>query len=108
MYCSQVSSGLPPAPIELVRTDRVESRGRLVQKQQFRVQGQGARQSGALLHASAELRRAVVLEAAKSHLFELDPDHYLDSGRSQVRMLDQGQGDVLANRHRSDQRAALE
>ena len=60
-----------------------------------------------LRHASAELRRAVVLEAAEPHLFELDAHHHLDGGGLQVGVFEQGQRDVFAHRQGADQRAAL-
>ena len=47
-------------PVERGRRDRVETRSRLVEEQDFRIQRQGARQPGSLAHAARELRRKLL------------------------------------------------
>src|ERR1019366_9179044 len=52
--------------------DGVKARGRLIEKQDLGVHGQGTRDSGTLFHSSAEFRRHVVLKVAQANLSELD------------------------------------
>ena len=47
--------------IEVLRTDRIETGGRLVEEQQFRIERDGARDGRALAHAAGNLRRPLVM-----------------------------------------------
>ena len=52
--------------IELGRSYRIEARGRLVKKEHRRVEGHGARNGGALLHATADLGGQVAAKTLQS------------------------------------------
>src|SRR4051812_6552215 len=58
--------------VEPPRADRVEARRRLVEEEDIRIERHRARQAGALPHASADLRRIVVLEARETDQRELE------------------------------------
>ena len=93
--------------VELRRGDRIESGRRLVEKQHLRVERHGAGDGGALLHAAAQFRRHVIVEAAKSDALQLQRgDHANRIGRQIGKFL-QRQTDIVQNRHRAEQRAAL-
>ena len=47
---------VPHQRVELRRGDRIEARGRFVEKQQLGIERQGARQAGPLAHAAGQLR----------------------------------------------------
>src|SRR5690349_1710861 len=57
--------------IELERAHRVETGGRLVEEEQRGIEGERARDAGALLHASRQLRRLMVLEPLEPDEAEL-------------------------------------
>ena len=87
--------------------DGVEARGGFIEEQDVGIHGQRAGECGAFAHASAELRRAVVLEAAEAHLFQLDANHDLDGSGLEGGVFEQGQGDVFADPQGADQCPAL-
>ena len=93
--------------VEQARADRVEAGGRLVEEEDLGIERHGARQAGALLHAAADLRGIVVLEALQPDQRELERRHLADLGGAEVGVLAERQADVLGQRHRAPQRAAL-
>src|SRR4051812_5472212 len=93
--------------VEPPRADRVEACRRLVEEEDVRVEGHRARESGALLHAAADLGRIVVLEARETDQRELERGERGDLLRADVGVFLQRQRDVLRKSHRAPERAAL-
>src|SRR5216684_8016739 len=91
------------------RADRIEAGRRLVQKQHFRVERQGAGQAGALAHAARKLGGPLVAgvrrQADQSHLERGDLAH---GWLFQAGMLADRHDDVVGHRERGEQRAVLE
>ena len=81
---------------------------RLVEEQDLGVERHGSRESRALLHASAQLGRVVILEPAKPHLLQLDANHHLDGAFLERSVLQQRQRDIRTHRQGANQCAALE
>ena len=79
--------------------DRVEAGGRLVEKENFRIERQCARQSGAFAHAPRQLhrifRRRFRRQADQTDLERADLLHHIDG---QLGMLEQRHFDVLRHR----------
>ena len=71
------------------------------------IHGQGAGDGGAFFHAAAQLGGHVVFKARKAHLVELQPNHDLDGRIVELGVFVQGQGDIFADGHRAEERAAL-
>ncbi len=94
--------------VELGRDDRIEARRRLVEEEELRIHHDRARERCALDHAAGQLARHQILKAAEVDDFELEPAHDADRRRIERRVLAQRQRDVLADRQRRQQRAALE
>src|SRR3990172_7509114 len=95
--------------VEFGGPDRVEPRGRLVEEQDLRVQGERARDARPLAHPTGQLRRVLGRGVGRQadHL-DLQPGKLRDQPRRQVRMLLERHLDVLRHRQRAEQRAALE
>src|SRR5260370_1453023 len=87
--------------------NRIQSRGRLVEKKNLRIHGQRASHRGALLHAAAQLRRHVVLESGQTYLIQFQPQDDFDGRLFQRGVLAQRQSHVFSDGHRAKQRAAL-
>src|SRR6266478_201390 len=67
--------------VEEARADRIEAGRRLVEEEHLRIERHGAREPRALLHAPADLRREVVLEAPEPHERELQGGDLADLRR---------------------------
>ncbi len=89
--------------------DRVETGGGFVEEQDFGIECERARQSGALAHAARELHRifrsGLRRQADKADLEGAD---LLDHVERQLGMFEQRHFDILRHRQRRKQRAALE
>src|SRR5262249_4888004 len=105
---AQAAAKLENQLVEEPRADRVETCGRLVEEQIFGVERHGARETGALLHAAADLVRVVVLESLESDECKLERCDFANLRQGEVRVLLQRQPDVLGQRHRAPQGSALE
>src|SRR6266403_2163228 len=93
--------------IEPPRAQRIESRRRLVEEEDVRIERHGARQPGAFGHAAADLRGVVVLEAGEAHQRELERGQRGDLFGANRGVLLQRQGHVLRQGHRAPERSAL-
>ena len=89
-------------PVEFGRRDRVESGRRLVEEEQLRIQRQRPRQTGPFCHAARECGRHVVAESGQIDEPELLFDGPGDLLRRELRILLEGQRDVLGQRHRTE------
>ena len=87
--------------------DGVEAGGRFVEEQDLGVERHGARERRALLHASAELRGAVILEPAQPHLLQFDPHHHFDGGGLRAWCVPAAAARYSRPPSGADQRAAL-
>ena len=88
--------------------DRIQTGGRLIQKQQRRIQRQRPGQRGALEHAPAEFARQLdrrIRRQARQGDFQIGD--FGDLPRRQAGMLAQRHGHVLTHRQRTEQRALL-
>ena len=95
--------------VEIARADRVETGGRLVEKDDLRIERERARQRHALGHAAGKFGRKFVADAG------VQPDHFqLGDGQFVEQLLRQAQIfadrelQVLPHRQRRKQRALLE
>jgi hypothetical protein len=93
--------------VERRRGDGIETRRRLVQEQDRRVERHRSRDAGALLHAARELRRHVPGERLQTDELELHPGDEVDRVVRKVRVHLERQPHVLEQRHRAEQRAGL-
>ena len=95
--------------IERGRTHRIEARGGLIEKQQARIERQGAGQSCALHHAPGELGR-VLAGRLGGQPDEADPQQrqLLQRRALELEVLDHGQLHVLQHRQSRVQGAGLE
>src|SRR6267142_3917726 len=93
--------------VEAPRAQRVEPRRGLVEEEDVGVERHGARQAGALLHAAADLRGIVILEARETDERELERGQGGDLLRFEGGIFLKGQGHVLRQGHRAPERAAL-
>ena len=87
---------------------RVEAGGRLVIQNNLRTGRERARQADALLHAAREIGRAHRLGPRQPDRLEALGDARAHLGLGPVVVLVEAIGDVLADRHRVEQRGALE
>ena len=86
--------------VELDRAHRIEPGRRLVEEEQRRIEGQRARDAGALLHAARDLRRQVVLEALEADEAELRAHDRVDRGGVEVRPGAERLGTIAPDRDR--------
>jgi hypothetical protein len=93
--------------VEPGRGDRVESRRRLVEKEDARVQGHGPGDSRALLHSSRQCGRLARGGGEQTDLVELRRGDEILLFRSQIRELVERKPHVLQHRHGPEQRPAL-
>ncbi len=96
--------------VEGRRRDRVEAGSRLVEEQDGGIEGEGPRQRRALGHAAGELGRVLgrrVLRAEPDHP-DAQQREVLQHGLGHREVLADRQLDVLGDRQRGEQRAALE
>ena len=96
-------------PVDRHRRHGIEARRRLVVEEDLGLERDGAGQGDALLHAARERGGKQALHVAS----EVDePEHLRDAGRDLLlrpgRVLAQREGDVLEDRHRVEEGAALE
>ena len=64
--------------VEQMRADRVEPRGRLVEKEDVGIEGHGTRKAGPLFHAAADLRGVILLEAREADECKLQGSEFPD------------------------------
>src|SRR5690606_34503516 len=105
------AGGLVEADDQLVEPrdgDGVEPGGGLIVADDPRVQGDGAGDAGAFAHAAGELGGQAVGGGAQADELELHLHDDVDGLVVEVGVLTQGQGDVLGDGHRVEQRARLE
>ena len=89
--------------------DRIQSRGRLVEEQDFGVKGEGAGQARALAHAAREFRRHPVRRPRQvRRSASLSRTSAAIAPAVEAREHLQRQRHVLGHRHRAPERAALE
>ena len=93
--------------VELARSHWIEASRRLVEKHDRRIERQRARETGALLHAAANLGRIVILEAGQSDLRELERGDFLDLTFRERGIFLERQRDVFPQGERGPERAAL-
>src|SRR5262249_53743926 len=93
--------------VEQPRADRIQSGRGLVEEENLRIQRHGARQSGALLHAAADLRGVEVLESLQADQCQLERRYLANLRLGEAGELFERQADVLGQRQRAEQRAAL-
>ncbi len=95
--------------VELLGPDRVEPGGRLVEEQQFGIQGQRPGEGDALAHAAGKLRRAQVAgEVGQARHGQLEIGEVVDQRDRQGGVLAIGRADVLAHAQGREQGPALE
>src|SRR6185312_3313997 len=90
------------------RAHRIEARVGLVEQHDLRVQHERAREAGALAHPARELVRHLVRRVGQTDLGEAAGDDLGDLLLALVGVLPQGEGDVVVEVHRAEQRAVLE
>src|SRR6202011_5141511 len=78
-----------------------------IEEKNLRVHRQSASDGGAFLHATAKLRRHVILKPLEPHLLQLEPHHDFDRRVLELGVLPQRQPHILADAHRAKQRSAL-
>ncbi len=94
--------------VEPLRADRIEAGRGLVEEQDVGIERHGARQTGALAHAAADLGRIESLEPAQPDQRQFQRHQFGDLGGAEFCVFVQRQRHVLGQRHRAPQRAALE
>jgi len=87
--------------------DWIESRRGLVEDHDIGIEGHRPGDRGALLHPAGQLVREEAALVCQADGLELHPDHEGDDRIGQVRQLLQRQGDVLGDRHRTEQSRPL-
>src|SRR5262249_5330685 len=93
---------------DLLGEERIEVGGRLVVEDELGVDGEGARDGGALAHTARQVPRQLGLRAGQLHLLERVPDPPRHLGRGRLVMLAQPQRDVLGHGERRQEGCALE
>ena len=82
--------------VERRRADRIQAGGRLVEKKNFRIERQGARETSAFAHAARQLhgifRRRIRRQTDKT---ELERGDLLDHIERQIGVFEQGHLDIL-------------
>ena len=107
----QAEAALEPAdqPVERRRADRVEAGGRLVQKQDLRVEGERAGKTGALAHATRQLGRKLMAGVARqADQGQLECGQLLEQRLGQLQAFAPRRLDVLGDGQRAEQGAVLE
>ena len=99
--------GLDQQVVDLLGGDRIEAGARLVDEQDRRVERHGPRQSGALLHAARQIARHLVVVPFQSDGGELLPGALADLAVGPVGVAAHRKRDVVADRHRIEQRRVL-
>ena len=94
--------------VEIGGANRVEARVRLIEEDDLGVEDQGSGQSGALAHPTGDLARQLGLGTLESDQLDLLADDRPDRGLGLLRVLAQGEGDVVVEAHGPEQRAVLE
>src|SRR4051794_19079413 len=87
---------------------RVEAGVGLVEEHDVGVQHERPREAGALAHAARELVGHLVVRPLETDLAQAPRDDLLDLVLALVRVLAQGEADVVEQVHRAEQRAVLE
>ncbi len=85
----------------------IQTGGRLVAEQNFRIHGQCSGQGGAFAHAAGQLGRQMVEKSGKPHQFQFHAGHDLDGRGIQRRVFTQRQSHIFADCHGIEQSAAL-
>src|SRR4051812_14506249 len=80
----------------------------LVEQDDVGVEHERAREAGTLAHATGELVRRLVPRPLETHLAQPAHDDVLDLVLALVRVLPEGERDVVVEVHRAEQRAVLE
>ena len=93
--------------IELGRSYRIQSRGRLIEKEHRGIKRHRSRNRGAFLHTAADLGGQVTAKALQSYQFEFHPRNDIACLNRQPGELLEGQTYVLLQCHRSKKRSAL-
>src|SRR5438046_939730 len=93
--------------VQQLGADGVQARRRLVEEEDVGVERHGPGQAGALAHAAADLRGIELLEASQADQRELQRDELGDLRRREPRVLAERETDVLGQRQRAPERAAL-
>jgi len=88
--------------------DGVEAGGGLVVEEDSGVQGEGAGEAGAFLHAAGDLGGVLVGVLAEADEFELDLDLDVDDLAPEAGVFLKGEGDVLGDGHGVEEGAGLE
>src|SRR5690606_11381306 len=89
--------------------DRIETGGRLVEKEDFRIEREGARKAHTLLHAAREFRGVKrARRVAQADHRDLDRGKLVHQLLGEVEMLAIGNLDVLGDGERGEERAVLE
>src|SRR5262249_49359636 len=94
--------------IEIAGADGIQSGCRLVQKKDFGIKGQGARERDTLNHTARKLRRvfAVHVRPEADHLQLVDGDFSHQAVRD-IEIFEDRELDVLTDRERGEQRTLL-
>ena len=99
--------GLDEQRVDLTRGDRVETGTGLVHQQDRWVERHGARQPGPLLHSARQVRRHLVELLLEADVGELPRRAVADVGVGPVGVAAHRKGDVVADRHRIEERRVL-
>ena len=99
---------VPDEVVDGIDENGVEPRGRLVEEDDLGLGHEGPRDGHALAHAPRDLRRVLAAHLLEPHLLELLLDPLRDLRGPELRLLAQGKGDVVEDRHGIEQGAALE
>src|SRR5579883_1120878 len=104
----ELSVELEQQVVDAVAAHRVEPRRGLVEEQERRVERHGARDRGAGLHAAGELGGQLRLGALEADDAQFRPHDDRDDVTSEARPALERQGNVVADAHRTEERARLE
>jgi hypothetical protein len=89
-------------------TDRVEAGVGFIEEKDFRVQGEGAGQTGPLAHSAGDLGGIIIFEAFEADQRQFEPGDLFDAGGRKVGVFAEGKADIFGEGHGTPERAALE
>ena len=106
--CAKTAAELEDQVVQPVGGDGIEAGRRLVEEQDIGIECERPRQGSALAHAAGEFGRHLVRRPGQPDQRQLEVHEHADRRRVERGEHLQGERDVLADRHRAPQGAALE